>query len=254
MLVRRQSRVRGWFARSLLAAIGAIAAATLPLGSSSVVAAGSNQVSASTLLSDACTASFGASALRFQGHITSGGTPMSVDVYFGSAGELMTVAEHGGAETFRIIANGPSIYMEANGAFWLANTNHNRAAASLFAGRWIDVTSDKKDFGDVTKSLSKESILSQCRAGGSATYAGTAVVNGMKVIKIHHHTTSESDTFYIEKGPTPYILKLTGSQSQKDSGDVLFSDYGVQPHIAAPAGAIPFSQLSGNSGNSGNSG
>ena len=166
---------------------------------------------------------------------------MSVDVYFGSAGELMTVAEHGGAETFRIIANGPSIYMEANGAFWLANTNHNRAAASLFAGRWIDVTSDKKDFGDVTKSLSKESILSQCRAGGSATYAGTAVVNGMKVIKIHHHTTSESDTFYIEKGPTPYILKLTGSQSQKDSGDVLFSDYGVQPHIAAPAGAIPFS-------------
>ena len=88
MLVRRQGRVPGWFARSLLTAIGATVAATLPLGSSSVLAAGSHRVSASTLLRNACKASFAAAAFRIQGHLTSGGKAMSLDVYFGTAGDL----------------------------------------------------------------------------------------------------------------------------------------------------------------------
>ena len=62
MLVRRRSLVPGWIARSLLAVLGATVAALVPLGSPSVLAAGSNQVSASKLLSDACKASVDASA------------------------------------------------------------------------------------------------------------------------------------------------------------------------------------------------
>jgi hypothetical protein len=252
MLVSRRGLVPGWIARSLLAAIGATVAATLPLGSSSALAASSNRVSASTLLSNACKATFSASAFRFQGHVTSAGTAMSVDIYLGSAGDLATVTEHGD-NTVRLIKNGPSFYMEGNRAFWLSNTNNNRAAASLFAGRWIDVTADRKDLRDFLKSLNKGTVLSQCQSLGSASYAGNAVVNGTKVIKIHSYTSSESDTFYIEKGPIPYLLRVTTSQSQNDSADVVFSHYGVQPQTAAPAGAVPFSQLSGNSGNSGNS-
>ena len=43
-VVRREGRVLGWGTRSLLAAIGATVAATLPLGSSTVQDAGSHQV------------------------------------------------------------------------------------------------------------------------------------------------------------------------------------------------------------------
>lgn len=252
MLVRRQRRVPGWFARSLLAAIGATVAATLPLGSSSVLAAGSHRVSASTLLRNACKASFAAAAFRVQGHLTSGGTAMSLDVYFGFAGDLMTATQKGD-QTFHVIKNGPSVYMEANRPFWLANSNNNGALASLFADRWIDMTSDKKDTAGITKSFTKETFFgSACSANdfGSASYAGNAIFNGVKVFIVHQSHVKSPGTFYIENGPTPYLLRATGT-SQKDGGVLAFSSYGVQPDTAAPPGVIPISQLSGNSGNSG---
>jgi len=75
------------------------------------------------------------------------------------------------------------------------------------------------------------------------------------VYKVHQNSSGESDTFYIEKGSTPYILRMTARQSQKNIGDLVFSDYGVQPDTAAPLGAIPFSNLgsTGSTGNSANS-
>src|SRR6516165_8060956 len=255
MLMRRQSRVPGWFARSLLAAIGATVAAVLPLGSSSVLAAGSHAVSASTLLRNACKASFAAPAFRVHGHLTSGGTVMSLDVYFGSSGDLMTATQKGD-QTFHVIENGSSVYMKANRAFWLANSNNDRALASLFSDRWIDVTSDKQDTAGITKGLTKKTFFGgACSTNdfGSASYAGNSVFNGVKVFIVHQSHVRSPGSFYIENGPTPYLLRATGT-SPKDGGVLTFSNYGVQPDTAAPPGAVPISQLSGNSGNSGNSG
>ena len=257
MLVSRRGRVPGWFALSLLVGIGATVAATLPLGSSSVLAAGPHAVSASTLLRNACKASFAASAFHVKGHLTSGGETISLDVYFGSSGDLMTATEKGD-QTFHVIENGPSVYMKANRAFWLANSNNNRALASLVADRWIDMTSDKKDTAGITKSLTKKTFFggacsSNYFGGGSASYAGNATIHGVKVFVVHQSHVKSPGTFFIENGPTPYILRGMGT-SQNDGGVLTFSNYGVQPDTSAPRGAIDFSQLSGNSGNSANSG
>jgi hypothetical protein len=250
MLVRRKVLVPDWVTRSLLAALCATVVASLLLGSSSVVAAGSHQVSASTLLRRACEATSTASAFRVQGHITEGGTAMRLDIHFGSAGALITVTEKGD-QTVRVIKNGPSVYMEANRSFWLSNTNNNRADASLFAGRWIDMTSDKKDTAGIIKSFSKRAILPSCGGVGSTMYAGKAVVNGVKAYKLEEEGAgNKPDSGYVERGPIPYLLKVSLSPGQSDSGDLVFSDYGVQPDTAAPPGAISISQLSGNSGNS----
>lgn len=254
MLVRRKGHVSGWFAKSLLAALGATVAATLPLGSSSVLAAGSHRVSASTLLRKACRASFAAAAVHVRGHVTSGGKTTALDVYFGSAGNLMTATQKGD-QTVHVITNGPSVYVNANRPFWLANSNNNRAFASLVANRWIDMTSDKKDAANITKSVTKATLFGgACRSndfrGGSASYTGNATVNGVKVFVVHQSHVRNPGTFYIEKGSTPYILRGVGT-SKKDHGVVTFSNYGVQPDTAAPPGAIPISQLSGSSGNSG---
>ena len=96
MLLRRQGRVPGWFARSLLVGnwchCGRNVAAWIV---ECVLAAGSHRVSASTLLRNACKASFAASAFRVQGHFISGGKAMSLDVYFGFAGDLMTATQKG---------------------------------------------------------------------------------------------------------------------------------------------------------------
>jgi hypothetical protein len=260
MLVRRERLVPGWLERSVIAAIGVTMAATLSLGSPSALAASSRHVSASTLLKHACIATLAASAFRGQGHVTDGNTAMSVDVYFGSAGTLLTVTEHSD-QTINLIINGPSTYMKANQPFW-QSVSHNSGASALGADRWFDVTSDKKDFAGVANSLNKKALLSQCGQSSSATYVGTATVNGFKAIKIHAASSHESDTYYIESGSTPYLLRVTGSPSQKNSGDLVFSDYGRQPDTAAPSGAIPFSDFgstgstgsAGNTGNSGNSG
>jgi hypothetical protein len=234
--------LRGWIGKFLIAGIGIAVAATLPLGSSTVLAAGSKPTSASRLLSAACRTTLAAPAVRAHGHLTTNGQAITMSVYFGSAGDLMTLTQNGN-QTFSAIVDGPSTYIKGNRPFWQAATNSSSAASAL-AGRWIDMTADQKNAASITKNLNKQSLLSQCGLGGSATNVGHATVNGIKVTKVHQNGQGESNTYYIENGPTPYILRVTGSQSQKNSGDLVFADYGVQPDTAAPPGAVPISQFS----------
>jgi hypothetical protein len=253
MLVHRDGAVSSWIARSLIATFSATVFAMLPLGSLSAQAAGSNHEPASKLLSDACRATLGASAFRIQGHVNEDGTLLSIDLGWGSTSKLINFTERGG-QTVNVMIIGPSTYFKANRSFWQSQTK-NAAASSRLAGRWIDVTADKKDAASMTKDFTKQALLSSCNGGeSSATYVGKATVNGVKVTKVHANSSNESDTYYIENGSTPYILRLSGSPTQKNSGDVVFSSYGVQPNAAAPAGAIPISQILGNSGSTGNTG
>jgi hypothetical protein len=101
------------------------------------------------------------------------------------------------------IKDGPSTYIKANRSFWQSSTK-NRAESSLLADHWIDMTSDKKDSAAFTKDLSKGNILSSCGEGRSTTYAGNAVLNGVKVNKVHQNssgsptrTTSKTAWFHI---------------------------------------------------------
>jgi hypothetical protein len=234
-----------WIARSVLAAaIVAAATAVLSLGSSSALAGGSKSVSASTLLTHACSDTLAASAFDVQGQVKGGGSgPLSINLHFGSAGNVMTLTENGD-ETVNIITNGTSAYMKGNHAFWQTEVSaRDSGVASLLAGRWIDVTSDKKDFSSLSKQLSKKNLLSQCGGGGSASYVGHATINGIKVTKVHELANQESDTYYVEGGSTSYILRVTGSASQKKSGDLVLSDYGLQPDTSEPPGTIPISSL-----------
>lgn len=212
----------------------------LSLGSPGAAAAATSRESAPQLLRAACSATLAASAFRAQGDVATGGSSVKVDVYFGSGGELLTLTQHGN-QTFSAIQNGPATYIKGNGPFWRASGGSG--AASLLANRWIDMTSDKKTSASFTKEVSKTSILSQCGGGGSATYAGKGTVNGTKVTKLHQNSRNESNTYYVEGGPNPYILRIAGNPSEKQTGDLVFSDYGVQPDTAAPAGAIPISQF-----------
>jgi hypothetical protein len=240
--MRASRRFRfGWIEGSLLAAIGATVAATLLLGSSSALAADSKNVSASTLLNHACHDALAAPALRGKGQVTTGGKTINIDFYFGSAGDLLTVTQNGD-QTLHVIVNGPSTYLKGNKPFWLSATKDS-GVASLLADRWIDMTSDRKDVADITKDLTKKSLLSQCGRGSPATYVGHATVNGIRMSKVHQAASGESNTYYIENGTTPYILKIAGSPSQKDSGGLVFSDYGVQPEASEPPGATPISEL-----------
>ena len=233
-----------------VASIASIAASKT--GSPTFLPAGSKHVSATVLLSDACNATFFATAFRSQGHLTYGNDAMRIDAYFGSAGGLLTLTEHGD-QTFSLIMNGPSIYLKGNRAFWQMWTSNSRTV-SPHPGRWLDMTSDKKDVTDL--SVNKGTVLSGCGAGESATYTGNAAVNGVKVYKVLQNWSGESDTYYIEKGSTPYILRITGRQSRKNIGDLVLSDYGVQPDTSAPPGAIPFPDVgsTGSTGSSGNTG
>ncbi len=239
--MRREDRKHRWTSVPLTAtAAAAVVAALLPLGSSGAAAAATSRESAPQLLHAACSDTLTAAAFRAKGHVTTGGATVVVDVYFGSGGTLLTLTQHGN-ETFNSIQNGPATYIKGNGPFWRASGG--AGDASLLANRWIDMTSDKKAAASFTQDVSKGSILSQCGGGGSATYAGKGTVNGTKVTKIHQNSHNESNTYYVEGGSTPYVLRIAGDPSEKQTGDLAFSNYGVQPDTAAPAGAIPISQF-----------
>ena len=234
-----------WMARSVLAgAIVAAATAALSLGSSSALAAGSKSVSAETLLHHACSDTLAATAFDVQGQVKDGGSgPLSINFHVGSTGNVITVTENGD-QTFTVITNGTSSYMKANQAFLQAELGaKDSSAASLLAGHWLDVTSDKKDFSSLSKQFNKKSLLAQCGEGGSASYVGHSTINGIKVTKVHQRANEESDTYYVGGGSTSYIVRVTGSASQKNSGDLIFSDYGVQPDTSEPPGTIPISSL-----------
>ncbi|HSZ37616.1 MAG TPA: hypothetical protein VK773_11040 [Acidimicrobiales bacterium] len=242
-LERRRGPVPSWISGSLVATIAATAAALLPLGAPDALAAGASHVPATTLLHNACTATLGASAVHAHGQVSTGGKSMTLDVYWGSGGDLITLTQ-GADQTVHAIVDGPSTYFEGNHAFWQSVTNSS-GTASLLSDRWIDMTSDTKDAASLTQSVNKTSILKQCGQGWSTSYVGSGTVNGVKAKKVHQDSNKESNTYYIENGSTPYILRVTGSPSQKDSGNLLFSGFGVQPNIAAPPNAIPISQFEG---------
>src|SRR6516225_1043692 len=220
--MRREARVLGWARKTLVAAIGATVVATLPLGSSSAVAARSHQVTASTLLSRACTVTAAAETFRIKGHTGSGGAQVSEDIYFGFWGGLITITEKGN-QTFRVIQNYTSTYIEGNRAYW-------------------DATSAKKYVASVTNLIQKWVDL-PCGSFGPASYVGNGVFNGSKVIKVRD---DNGYIIYIERGVSPYILRLSGSGGGGGpSGVLVFSDYGIRPDTTAPPGAIPISQLLG---------
>lgn len=72
---------------------------------------------------------------------------------------------------------------------------------------------------------------------------GQGTAKGTKVTETHQNSHNEFNTYYVEGGSTPYILRIAGSPSEKQTGDPAFSTYGVQPDTAAPAGATPISQF-----------
>lgn len=244
-VVRRRRPVRGWIGLSAAATIGATAVALLPVASPSAAAAHASRESAARLLSDACRATEASPAFRVRGEVDSGGSEIHVDLYFGSAGELLTMTEHGN-QTLNAVVSGPSTYVKANRAFWQSATKSS-GAASLLEGKWIDMTADKKDAAGVTKGLDKGAIMSQCGQGWSTAYAGETEVNGTEVTEVHQDSRdgsdTESNTYSIEKGATPYLLRIAGSETQKDSGSLVLTDFGVQPNTTAPPGAIPISQF-----------
>lgn len=109
------------------------------------------------------------------------------------------------------------------------------------------MTADKKDAASLTSNLNKGAILSECGRGSPATYAGGTTIDGSKVTKVHQDardgSNPESNTYFIKNGPTPYLLRIEGSEGQKDSGNLIFTNFGVQPDTTAPPGAIPISQF-----------
>ena len=245
-MTRRGIRRPGGLGSPLLVTTAAALTAVLAFGSSGAAASAAaaatttSHESAPQLLRAACSATLGASAFRAQGHVTTGGSTVTVDVYFGSGGELLTLTQHRN-QTFHAIQNGPSTYIKGNGPFW--RSAGGGGAASVLANRWIDMTSDQKDAASFTQEVSKGSILSQCGGGSSATYAGHATLDGTRVTKIHQDSSRESNTYYVERGTTPYVLRIAGNPSAKQTGDLVFSDYGVQPDTAPPAGSTPISQF-----------
>jgi hypothetical protein len=226
----------GWRATAVLGAAAVLTTVALPSG-----LAAAKGVSATQLLKAACQATLSAKAFQVQGSVTEGGSPLQVDVYFGSAGSLMQVTENGD-RTINLITNGSSLYIKGNQAFWQAagGSGSSSSVTSALTDRWLDVSADTKDFGGLAKQLTKHSFLTQCTSG-STSYAGHGTVDGIPVTTLHQSGGGGPLTISVESGPTPYLIKIYKGGSTKNSGQLVFSDFNVQPDTSEPAGTVPLS-------------
>jgi hypothetical protein len=198
---------------------------------------GVSSQSANAILAAAKQAALSASSVHVTGSLVSGSTPIKLDLNIvsgkGGEGEM---SENG--LSFKLIAVGQSVYINASTAFW----RHfgGSAAATLFKGRWLKASAAHSDFSSISALTNLKKLLSaslanqdQLTKGASSTVLGQPVI---AVLDAAHHAA-----LYVATSGQPYPLEIAKTGS--DGGSITFDKWNQPFSITAPAGAISLSQL-----------
>jgi hypothetical protein len=145
---------------------------------------------------------------------------------------------------------GSTGYLRGNQA-GLAAHGFPAAAAGKLANKWISVPSSSTPYADFTSAVTFSQVLGKLKLGAPLTKLAVTTVDGQRVLGIRGIAPAAlglpagaAVTMYVaDTGPTlPVSLAY---QSGKTQDVVAFSNWGEKLTIAAPAGAIPLSSLSG---------
>jgi hypothetical protein len=193
------------------------------------------------ILTDADGATGGASSVHISGSVTSGGTPIHLDVVDGH--------NHGGGSvtvdglTFRTVLDGQNVYLKGDAATWAKAAN--ASVAKLLANRWLKTTTGNHDFSDFPKLLDLPQVVANLKASGKVVKQGTTKIDGRQVVALKD-TGPDSGTLYVATTGPPYIVAVTGGGT--NSGTLHFSGYGSAQPPGVPAGAIDLDSLENGSG------
>jgi hypothetical protein len=222
-----------------LAAMALVLAAALiaGCGASSSSGNGVASKSPSEILAATKTATAGASSVHVAGALSSGGTPLTLDMDLVSGrGGRGQISENG--LSFELIVVGDTVYIKGSPAFY----SHfgGAAAAQLFQGKWLQAPVSSGELASLASLTNLSRLLDQALAShGTLAKGATTTIAGQPVVELRGATNTGS--LYIATTGQPYPIEVVKRGSE--TGHVSFTRWNDPVSLTAPSGAIDLSQL-----------
>ena len=199
-----------------------------------------------TILADAVAATSDASTARIAGSLVSDGQRITLDI----------VSDHGTAGGGTLITNGakfdivvasPYVYLKADAKTWTKLAG-NKAAAQIFAGKWLQTSTDNAQFASFTKLFDLGALTQQItKSPGTVTKGKTTSYHGKQAIPLRSSSGGDAGILYVAATGKPYVLGLVGT-GKNNPGELRFGSYDTAKMPAAPTGAIDLDQLEQSAG------
>jgi hypothetical protein len=222
-----------------LAAMALVLAAALIAGCGAGSSSGNGVASKSPseILAATKTAAAGASSVHVAGALSSGGTPLTLDMDLVSGrGGRGQISENG--LSFELIVVGDTVYIKGSPAFY----SHfgGAAAAQLFQGKWLQAPVSSGELASLASLTNLSRLLDQALASHDTLAKGaTTTIAGQPVVELRGATNTGS--LYIATTGQPYPIEVVKRGSE--TGHVSFTRWNDPVSLTAPSGAIDLSQL-----------
>jgi hypothetical protein len=193
--------------------------------------------SADQIVNESKAAADSASSVHVSGSLTSGGSPVTLDLSL-VAGKGATGAISENKASFKIILVGDTAYISGSPAFY--RSLGGTAAAQLFDGKWLKASATTGEFASFSQLADMRELIDTTLTGhGGLAKGATTVVGGQKAIAIND--TSKDGTLYVATTGKPYPIEL--SKGGSESGKISFDRWNQAVTLAAPANAVDLSEL-----------
>ena len=195
---------------------------------------------AARVLADAKAAATNASSARVSGSISSGGTPITLDLSMargkGAKGSMST-----NGLKFDLVRIGDAAYIHGSDAFW--QHYGGAAVAQLLHGRWVKASVSEPRFASLAPLTSISALFAQVSSHhGKLANDGKTDYKGQQVVAIRD--TSDDSKLYVAATGKPYPVAIVGGKKGQ-SGTVTFGDWNNGVSLSVPKDAIDISQLGG---------
>jgi len=186
------------------------------------------------ILGDAQAASAGARSVRVSGSITSGGSPIKIDLVAGKGAGGGTVTPDGA--TLQVALAQDTVYLMGDQA--TMSRLGATGTTNLPPDKWLRDSASDQGVANVVRLLDITTLL-QIAPQGALSKARTTSFNHASVIPLVDN--GGGATLYVAATGKPYLLGIKTGQG--GAGTVLFTDYGTAKVPAAPTDSVDLRQL-----------
>lgn len=224
-------------------AVAVVLAALLVAGcgghGSSASSNGEASKSADSVLADAKAAADSATSAHVSGSISSGGTPITIDLTMGKGKAKGSMSTNG--LEFDLIRVGDTAYIQGSDDFYKHFAG--AAVAQLLHGKWLKASIVSGRFASLAPLTSISDLFGKVASNhGKLANAGAKTYNGQKVVEIRD--TSDNSKLYVAATGKPYPVAIVGGKKNQ-SGTISFDDWNKSFSVSPPKDAIDISKLGG---------
>jgi hypothetical protein len=195
--------------------------------------------SANIVLADAKAAADSATSAHVSGSISSGGTPITIDLSMGkdqAKGSMST----SGLE-FDLVRIGDTAYIKGSDAFYKHFAG--AAIAQLLHGKWLKASIVSGRYASLAPLTSISDLFGKVASNhGKLANNGAKTYNGQKVVEIRD--TADNSKLYVAATGKPYPVAIVGGKASQ-SGTITFDDWNKHVSLSAPSSSIDISKLTG---------